>query len=586
MNATIEKLIDDLGPPPAEVAVDWACQLLEGISEQDESNDPVETGVPDWAEIQVDSEGRLVADSITPAVARAAIGDLLAWSGSTDDEVHWRATSDSANTNSFADIASMRRAVLQRAQELTKHAAAITAVNNKSASTVPIRAASGVKRSTRSSRRTGNGTDSPKRSSAWKGLALGVPATLLVVLGFWWMWPSSEESNTAAVSDGARMQSANDAEGNGGLSGRKLPDQEDDVSAGPLQTTKTNDSGVLSSTSDVAEITALEDLSGFATDPALPTDQDEPRAESTEGPAKELTPGTPNALETLNGAPTLKDSSQTQEGVSDDASDVSEIDVTAQLQQLVDSTRGDEADSETTLEVHSKSAAGVANQPALALAVFPSKQTMELSLDKAIRLRKPALNIELRVADAVKITPENAQVVTSSQPTFWSITSDESDEIGIRVAAKLTGGRRPRILWQIAGVPTQLPAFSLPLSKQYLNRGQDLLARLRSQLNLGIESLRQSNVPSELRSLVNARRQAAERQLKLCESYLSVFVAASRIVGLMDGQIEVHGSLFDEAADGQPAISIFGQPSTINRESPSGGEDTDENADNSSGENS
>lgn len=545
MNQSIQHLIDELGRPPPEVALDWAAQLLDRLTDEGDADQACVAGESDWSAIKVDSEGRLVGDSIAVSNGFAAVRDLIAWSASDDEGL----------SESPGNASALRRIVLQRAGEL-RQTSAKTDVPSQST------------RPASTTAQSNSATDRPtvsikarerpaKRTLPWKTIAVGGSAVAGVVIGGLLLWPSGEKTDLASVRRAQSTNAKGDSGDDGGRGRSEHGDQDASGGEVALQTTSSIDSSALPSTSGSAEVTALEDLGGFDTDLAAP--EDELGAPGSMAASDGIANEREDRLETFEADPPNGETPETTE-----PDELAEIDITSQLQQLADSASKDDLDGKSTLELGVTAEADAPNQPALAVPVFPSQQTMELSLDKSVRLRKPALKVELRVADAVKLAPAQAQLVSISQTAFWSVTSEEADGVAVRIAAKLTGGRRPRIQWQIAGLTNQTPAFTLPLSMQYLDRGQDLLARLRSQLNLVIEGLRQAQVPREMRGVITARRQAAQQQLELCENYLKVFVAARRIVGLMDGQIDVHGSLFDEAAPEKPAVSIFGQPSTIN----------------------
>ncbi len=572
MPQNLQFVLDNLGTPPPEVALDWARQVAEIASQSssDESTDQrdmstLSAAELQWSRFEVDEAGR-----VTIARTPTATGDtnsaghqgdpiqkdflglaaqLVVWS---DCEAALSDLADRVSYDRLTEIIDRRIAALER---------------SKNPGLSP--SGSGRKNPGRSSVSAGKRSESagPSARPALKLVAMSVLGVAVLGLVGWVAAstlfrgsneeplatrPFNQQPGPEAASNQAGATSAELPSGEKMAVELKLSADADERlgSFEPGATTAElpqagnplSELGQLSELRPIAESTEVPGAADSATSEMETVDVASNQEASRDG-------STTNAEIPSGGLPT--DNSAAMDAT---------VDVTGELERLAKPT---EEESVTTVEIAQVDGLEL---PALNVAIFPSLQKVSLELPRDIRLRKPEVELQLQVSDGFSVAPNNSVAISSNQGALWNIQAEDDElSVVVLVAAKLTTGRSPTLRFQISASSPETPGVVVPLSRDYLERAESLLSGIRNQLTLGIDTIRRSYdaTPKELRAVMTARRKAAEQQLAICEKLFKLATEASRAEGLLDGQFELCGRILETSGEASKVVATFGEPTTI-----------------------
>lgn len=590
MPHTLQFLLDNLGIPPREVALDWARQILQlpsrsmQVSIELDAADQVEreesataaNGSFDWQLFQVANSGELaLLAPPTDAVDSASVNAfcllhakrLFQWGAANyvdlpaDPSCHVLAKAIDAAINELS-----QQQQSEPAESLATVACVAKELESKALSTSNLRKAQADAMAATASRPKVPTPSNARPTSPSRFRLVAVCSIvglgLLSWLG-WWVF--------------GNLVAANQASQKGPLSEfdtRWAPDLPSTQTQLELPSTESGlstikaiagETGVLVSSDDNAssvtpDFSPLDSLSsdGFDDNSSLAGEDRQPD-ENSKSEGAESGGSAPASHAT---DPTF-DPEQANEIAS-----AAGVDVMAELGNLKADLDDQEAEDSTTSIPLTPSAS--LKLPALSIVAFPSVQTVRVDLPRDVRMREAQWRLSLRFVDGVSVAPAETQTLTRESPLFWKATRTKQDAPGItvNVGAQLIAGRTPTVRWQIMASSTEASGVALPLSTQYLSHAEALLANLRGRLEVGITSMNQlySRSPKEMRSRWTTQRKVAESQLEICEKLFRFAVETRRITGLMDGQFEVHGQLIDVNRGESAVVATFGELATITRD--------------------
>lgn len=614
----VQDLLDSQGPPPAEVGLDWVWQLaqLRGDCSTDtdstEANEEpsiairaaTETATSEatiedvatedfsnWGEIQIDDDGRLELDESSDSSSSIdrLIQDAMRWA----DPDYSRST-DSADSSKSISQSEVSAFLSRRTQDLANRGRLSSNRTPQLETTLESKAAS--------RKRVASGRGKQKtfanRKLVW--VATITAACAMVGLGTMYLnWGTQGSGGENGLAEGNAIQ------GSGRENRSTLSESSASVTSASNASARTIDSSNLPSTtvpsptnstasidplakgteldanlepelrlaSDGAtSIAEIESEDRFDLSAGLEMNSGGIRNNTTEptrGENGEEVVLSPADSETaLSNVATAEASQASQNDVtkvdrvsnadtgapSDQVKDASRIDVMSTLDQISREAQSENQESELATEDELR------REPIL-LATYPMMQLRKLPANVRVRAVDPAWKLRLTASEGFRVQPANVQTLRPREVVRWMIEGEDADADAARVVvmAQLVGSRGTSIRWRIAAVASDLPQVYLPISQSHLDAAQLSLASAQSRLTAAIEFL--SVVAKEAqsgRSAIYAQRRAFESQRKLATRVLEVVSQANQFEGWLDGQLEVHAALVDEAKSGSPTLLQFG----------------------------
>ena len=535
MSTSVEDLLDRLGEPPKEVCLDWACQLLDLLRS---TSDSASSGSEDvelfaWRDLMVDRDGLIsgVAGG-TPNIEglESKINELISWAAknglsNSDDRLIVQIRNNLENSRSQLD----GRERLERLSPSATH----TAANIDSLKPDALEPAR------------------KKRTPALLYPIAGIVALLgLAVLVF-------------VLGDSLFDFSATESSG---IANAPNPNADESLVETPNQAAQEEHIEVFgeinsnASVDELFEANTANDLSidielnGLAVAPNLSQpnetmELDGAKAAATE-PATEAQPAS---------AYNLADSAPADRVAELKALERDNTTVQDALKGITDDLAS--AAEEKTLSI---AEATEKQHDPLAIPVFPIRQTYKLPPKLRIRTRSPAWKIRLEVADGFVVEPDAPVVVAAREGWRWRIFPEErQDKLFVELGLQIPNQKAERLQFQIAAGHVEYPWLVLPLRTQNLDAIQANLSALEtraigaSEYLKGLSSSGISMSRAE-RSLLSSLRKGYEEQAKLSQKILAVVAETNLLVGLMDGQIELHAQIVDARAPDSPALLQLG----------------------------
>ncbi|MFN3192258.1 MAG: hypothetical protein ACE361_17235 [Aureliella sp.] len=618
---TVSELLDEHGPPPTEVALDWAWQLHTWSQRSSESESPKEkagagSALLTWDQVQVGDDGllRILAnesqsDSVplhhevdrkakstvrgnpnaTPLIRTAMLwtGEPAGFGAETGDVENWN--------------------VDQREIALVKATKRLASVVQKDSDEKPVKRDPVALSMASNSRSRTRGLDERKSATATKKQRFLVAASLMVgVCGLAALWPvlvgggpakQTLADSKGEIIDGQRAGSNLRAGPSGEPEYRSTSTGADSLNDGansmgsvtelklgtlPLEDSASNDAGEIGSDFRDSESTLIElSLLGnglqigsmsdpevadsdFAGDAAVPENRsDSGTMDSGEVVVSEKSDLDGLASEVVIGA---------EQASAEAAAESAEQEVNATLAAMAE--RAEKDAPETEVLAASSVPGKTGNQLApLQVATFPMIQWQKMPVQG--RIREPEWEIRIAVSEGFVVRPPSAQTVRPREPARWYVQEVDADQGDTQmvVVAQVSGGRGDRIRWLIAAGSEDSPYTALPVGQRYLDLLQTNLLRFQQQLRVAVEGSKQlatmDDLPSQAKSLLRMRRKALEAKLEASENVRKLAADANRMEGWLDGQIEVHARLVDSRAAGSPPVLQFGsvEPETASRDS-------------------
>jgi len=203
--------------------------------------------------------------------------------------------------------------------------------------------------------------------------------------------------------------------------------------------------------------------------------------------------------------------------------------------------------------------AGTKAVPAQLIATGQMLQT--LRLPERIRVKEPYWRLRLITSDSFTIQPEAPLELGEKAIISWTLLPKDSarkdvdDELQIVLQAQLAG-RRPDIRWLISASSKDIPSFMVPLDPKRLELMLATLLELQNRAAAAIELAKaQSNqpgLPRSLRSSITHRRKVLEEHGKTLQRIERLVANASLYATWLGESLEVHGELIDKSNSEQP----------------------------------
>lgn len=563
--ATVQDLIERLGIPPASICLDWAWQLRQltpqphpKLSKQShpyltcaELSQAGKTAAKhcDWSQLALDADGKLhwATNAAANTIERDAqcatwLAQLVRWSGST----------------ATASAKTIGTATLEQRTLAWAHAQDATPRSEKPSSS-PACIASTVMQAQRSRRRTRPPakTAQPARNNRRKTiLAVGLASLLLACAIFYYVarpLSTPQPSTTQIVPRTLNTHAVKALSDSSNKNSAALPNH-----ALALSTDAIDPASADSSTGSIA-------LHNFL------------RSSVVSSSASESTPSVVD--------PALGPSHPAMDAtdfISGNTNELASLDLTAErdvLSELSELSKSAEANASEQPLPDAMSETPSASPPPVTLDTFPMNQLQKL--DKSLRPRQPLWQLRLAVSEGLEVIPATAQALAEDQRLGWTIRATQPDKPTERkfsdrgsgpkpgtsvvlVQAQLSGKRDPSLRWRIVAASEKYSQVALPLERIWLDQFQDVLSNTASGLQQQVQQLKElshaAGIPSQTRSSLSAQSRAMETQSKLAAELLEIVADANQMVGWMDGQIEVHGTLLDTAASPATALLQFGNP--------------------------
>lgn len=251
----------------------------------------------------------------------------------------------------------------------------------------------------------------------------------------------------------------------------------------------------------------------------------------------------------------------------------------------------DEASTEARQKNEARELAGdvAAGSPKpMILPTFPMLQTLRLPSQFRVRAAQPAWKLRLEASEGFVVEPKEPQLLESRKSLRWTVSEEDAEDSApvVLIVAQPQGSGSRALKFQIAISAKGASQVLLPFSGEYLDILQTNLANLKTNLQNGVDQLRTmgrvDGMPSEMRSLLSARRRAMENQLDLAEQYLPFVSKAAQMEGWLDGQFSIHSQFLDLSQTDSPVLLQLGDLSVPADDSTpqSEGEPQDEAAEN------
>lgn len=545
--ARLRELLDSQGEPPPEICLDWIWQLRALMASRIDA--PLT-----WGQIEVLPSGELNiigssgdpdrkdSDDQSATTAQDLIDQLLVWSGTGHAENSQAPMQLEQRTTALAPIPIGGI----KAQESLAQKSLVEHASSQSAKTPPKALPTQKAQKSKS-----------KVQYAWTG---GVALVAASCLGFmFWPKPSvgvrePNASNTERIGNEPENQPRNHSQ----------EDVTTEDTLGELQLSQTPDTDFAPtlSRSTASEFSfpttdlAADVSSGIAL-PSLGDDRTEvinsdATLQAVGEVAQDADMETTKELAEM-GLPATADMPSLESLVKSGVDVMAEMDRVTQQAEKLEQENG----------VPDAAESGAA-QPALMLATSPMLQLQKPTSATAARVRKPEWRIRLVAGEGFQVFPPDAQVLAGREVVRWLIVDEnaKSPKTQIGVTAMLLNPRTPSIRWRIVAGADDLPQAFVPMGKDYLDAMQRSLGQAGQQLNVQIEQLKAmgkaTGIPSAVRSAMSAQRREWESQLSMSKRVLEIVADANQLEGWIDGEIEMHAELLDQAKPGSPPVLQFG----------------------------
>lgn len=205
--------------------------------------------------------------------------------------------------------------------------------------------------------------------------------------------------------------------------------------------------------------------------------------------------------------------------------------------------------------------------PAMTLPLFPPTRLVTLA-DK-LRLREPQWLVRLEVTPEFRVQPSDAQVLSARQSLMWSIQPTApppavTSPTRLIVQVDSVSPRQAALRWRLAAVAEDFPRLLFPMDSHLLEvlrrRLKEHLQWLEVQQQVHQQTVRNSSLPNEVRSMWSQQRQLVQEQLALAQRSVQIVSEAAQLLAGLDGQLDVHVSLSESGVDHSPPLLQLGSP--------------------------
>lgn len=569
---SLRSLLDKFGTPPPEICLDWAWQLeqLSRSSTSEAASDALEEPCLEWNRIGVDEAGQLMLlDAEVPVTSRAMVSQLVKWSSESAMSQGNASERDTQSLSEEVRIDELRRAILRLIdgeEVVTSAAARSTRESSRNAlvhRTTSTQKTGSIHNKSEIVRRSWMDHSDPsnklshrqQRKSTSRKVLIGLIATA-AMLGIMWVAIISSRQSARAVSDRALVQDHSAGRGASLITSEPQPTLGFEANNEQLALSTTDDLIALSADTRAPpllpqkslDLSMLDDTRGsFIGSLGNPTDAARIQVTATDQViANDDVP--------LNTQKTVDE--EIQNVARKAGAESREIQVSTS--ELVDAR----------LNTTSTDASGKNAIAPLVINCESMRQVFKLKDEVALNPKEPVWRMRLDASAGFVVEPAGVQQLAARGSVFWAIYDAEAKPPRTRIVvqAQQASGRKGDVLWRVIGGSEDLPSLGLPLSRQWLDPLRNRLKQFEQFIQLTRDQLvrqsKQPAIPPNARSLMSAHRQWADQQSKVLERSLAVIAETDRLVGLVDGQFEVHGQLQDGIDEHAPVLLKFGSIET------------------------
>ncbi len=562
----LQQLIEQLGPPPPEVCVEWAWQIesvVEGRLDQ-----PL-----DWSQLAATPDGdlkrleRMSSQAILHTTTRAQdlVDQLLRWSHGVDSAVD-----QTGNVIAPAGDrqTQLRTRTLQLSTQLNPSqptaaqpgALQSNAVQNHVHKASTLRRSKGALKRTRVNASTPlQNQNSPSRSHQWSKpitTAVVVAVASCGAIAFFALnsgsIPSQPVASTIPDSQSPRKSNltrpkalpSNELPSNG-LHSSEQTDHSPTLQILESSVQENSEVQSLSTTSEAINNLNSNELASMI---AAPKDVTVASSEGSE--QNEEVAQSDNSVELEVGS---------ESGSAENSIEPMQVNLLAEMDKIVQAADPRERESELLVEPGNPNA-----QPAMTLDLFPPNQIRKFAADGLPRLRSPVWHLRVEVAESLEVSPPSAQSIEGNGTAHWVISDSKAKKPAtqIHVRAQLHNPRMATLRWNIAAGASDFPQFLVPLDSEMLDTMQMQLSRIIPQMQQSVEQLRgagrTTGIASDIRSQIVKQRQELEVQIRAGKRLLEIVADANQLVGWLDGQLQVHTQLIDPSTEDSTPLLQFG----------------------------
>lgn len=571
----VQQLLDSHGPPPTEVCLDWAWQLLQVQESSPAARTP--TGA-DWSHWCLTEDGRLKAfpeesavdsdspsnSASSPAARQPSLGHLIAqlldWAGAEWEDGADRLSRET-QFRAFHQLLAGCRATEPIRTEPIRSVPTVTPLTTAAKVGRLASTANAV-----SERKSPIPRKQPaKAPSRIKHFAIGLAVPLAFTLsGLYWFSSNSDGPSPASKPDSSSSNSS---------SARMVVAEEDAFQAAANEDRLATDL-VVSSTAEY-DPDPSQASSQWSPSASLATIADslvESGSDSFGGDAAVTDSPDREPPRDISGSKpdhALSDSSATdgkplEENASGDPGQGDGL-LSDEVGELLRSAEPTEPMiRDIALETES-----ILNTKIPAQLVATDQMLQLQRLPERMRVREPYWQLRLVVSDHWTIQPKEPQGLSEKAVVRWTLLPqdvdgrDPQEVVQVLVQAQLSP-RSPDLRWSIAAHLPELPSILVPLDAKKLDAMLVTLMQFQQRTATAIDLAKaqsgQPGLPRPLRSSLLNQRKALESQSKLLEQLQRLVADAGSIASRLGESIEVHGQLTDMAHSGQPqAILQMGE---------------------------
>lgn len=613
--ATLKSLLDAYGTPPPEICLDWAWQLeklsRDSMKRQERSteelpshgdglgrparaprvttgrtpaaeprlakNDDATTGHSlGWDEIAVDASGQLelsVADK--PCSCDALVSQLVVWSAGAAISCNDTGTALTQVPPARLDLNELRLATLRLVEEIqpdnprmTPSSSEIGGVATDEVAMCPI--ATSRRKDSPESMKLGSAQTSAQprilpankriregsRAGFRKKHILGLVALIGIFGAVCMLLPSARQSTPPAGEPKSALASERiDPRALSTI--RQAGDSQFDVEQG------TNNRDISLSSTD--SIVALETGIGVSPSPLETTPSTLSLVDLPPSPLEQTSSSATGISLASSGSPKAKNGAESP--LTTERTVVEEIQNSARqaeatFREIDLRPRTGSTATETSPQPAAAPALGAL--PPLKIECESMRQIFKLKDLEIPKPKDPTWRMRLDVSDGFVVEPSGIQLLSPLGSVHWLVYDSQakSPRTRIIVQAQQAGGRKGDVQWRLFGNAEDLPALNLPLARQWLDPLRNRLKQFDQFIQLKRNELltegKRQGLSSNSRSLIGTQRKWADQQDKILKRCLIVIAETDRLVGLVDGQFQIHAQLQDGAGENAPALLTYG----------------------------
>lgn len=570
----VSTLIDEFGPPPKQVCLDWAWQLHEYFESQPATDTNRQLT---WQDLSVDDQGelRLRVDSAQTSPTQL-LHCLLSWSENLTEDTTLTHTENSTTVapQSLGELKDKLQILTQAWNANSRAPATASASLKHMASADKASPTAVAKKLTKKLTKKPSGANEELAAKAnfflaWLydhkvvvGSVAGIALLAALLLPLLWNReteltslaetassipthspPTPEQNPTINDTDASHTNELSNQTVETIATVESLPGT-DVTASNPLDALKLPgmELGSLQPQQTAPTTTAPDAIA--MTSPALPSDADAGKDMSIE----------PAAVDGTKTDPTVASMSATD--------------------LIGDATRAGQAAS-----VPQESELSPDNNQVhdfLMVTTLPMRQIQKLPSRLIPRPREPVWHLTLQVPDGCVVQSQANQVIDGRKIATWQLISDDAKAPrSCLVFQSQISPKTQALQWQVTGSSEDLPNLYLPLDDELLKPIEERMRFVAKACQGEVDRLKQLSssgvVTSDMRPLIAKQRSAFDSQAKLANRILTIAAEVSQMVGWIDGQVEFYAELRNGTNEDAPLILQFGK-----QETPSSVDKTDE----------